>query len=80
MSIDLIKDKTSWLRQLRPNRARAGLLKSRGDCKSMSSTIQRWNKTEGKERECMIKHVTDSNAFVVVAWMEPIRKEANYGI
>ena len=80
MRIDLIKDKTDWLRQLRPKRAKAGLLTSKGDCKSMSSTILRWNKTEGRERDCVIKHLTDNESFVIVAWIEPIRKEVRYGI
>lgn len=80
MSIERIKDKTGWLRQLRPNKARAGMLCSKGDCKSMSTTILRWNKTEGKERSCVIKHLTDSNAFIVVAWMESLRKEVSHGL
>ncbi len=80
MEIGMIKDKTGWLRQLRPNRARAGMLASRSDCKSMSTTILRWNKTEGREKDCVIRHLTDNTAFVVVAWLEPIRKEVNYGI
>ncbi len=56
------------------------MLCSKGDCKSMSTTILRWNKTEGKERSCVIKHLTDSNAFIVVAWMESLRKEVSHGL
>ena len=75
MSMDFIKCKTDWVRQIRPHKALAGCLDSKNSCRSMSSIIQRWNKTEGQERNMFIKYLIDYKAFIIVAWMEPIRKE-----
>ena len=77
--METIQNKTGWLRQLRPNRMKLGKLSSRNECRSMSSIILRWNKTEGIMQRLQMKYKIDYDDRVVAVWLVGINgKEVCY--
>ncbi len=77
--MELILNKTGWLRQLRPNKVMVGRLRDKNECRSMSSIIVRWNKTEGQTQEMKLKYKIDYEDHIIVAWLVgEERKEVRY--
>ena len=77
--METIKNKTGWLRQIRPNRMMIGRLSSRNECHSMSSIILRWNKTEGLMMQQEMKYKIDYDDMVIAVWLVGAnRKEVNH--
>lgn len=77
--METIQNKTGWLRQLRPNKVKLGRLSSRNECRSMSSIILRWNKTEGLMQKQEMKYTIDYDDMVVAVWLVGVkRKEVRY--
>ena len=67
--METIKNKTGWLRQLRPNKMMLGKLCSKNECRSMSSIILRWNKTEGMLQRMQMRYKIDYDDKVVAVWL-----------
>lgn len=74
--MDVIKDKTEWLRKAQYRRMAIGRLRGVEECSSMSTLIGRWNNTEGKDRMLRLRYTIDREEGVVVVVTEKIRKEA----
>lgn len=67
--METIQNKTGWLRQLRPNKMKLGRLNSRKECRSMSSIILRWNKTEGLTQRMRMRYKIDYDDMVIAVWL-----------
>ena len=77
--METIQNKTGWLRQLRPNKMKMGKLSSRNECRSMSSIILRWNKTEGIMQRMQMRYKIDYDDQVVAVWLVGANgKEVSY--
>ena len=77
--METIQNKTGWLRQLRPNKMKMGKLSSRNECRSMSSIILRWNKTEGILQRMQMRYMIDYDDRVVAVWLVGVNgKEVRY--
>lgn len=71
--METIQNKTGWLRQLRPDKVMLGRLSSRNECRSMSSIILRWNKTEGLMQKQEMKYKIDYDDLVVAVWLVGVK-------
>ena len=71
--METIQNKTGWLRQLRPDKVMLGRLSSRKECRSMSSIILRWNKTEGLMQKQEMKYKIDYDDLVVAVWLVGVK-------
>ena len=67
--METIQNKTGWLRQIRPNRMMLGKLSNRNECRSMSSIILRWNKTEGVMQNQQMRYKIDYEDMVIAVWL-----------
>lgn len=65
--MEIIVNKTEWLRSIRRGETKVGLLDSPKDCSSMSVIIYRWNIDEGKARGIKISAIYDRpNGIVTI--------------
>ena len=74
-TMEVIKDKTEWLRNAQYRKLAIGRLKDPGESKSMSTLIGRWNQTEGKERQIRFMSSIDREEGIVVVVRKCLEKE-----